>query len=289
MHFDPSKVNAAIVTAGGLCPGMNNVIREIVHTLHYQYQVKSVLGVIGGFAGFDEGRPVIHLTTENTENIHEQGGSFLPSARGGLNLDSIVKFIEKYQISQLFVIGGDGTHRGANLIASHLLSHGLNVAVTGIPKTIDNDIDLLDRSFGFQTAVAAAKEAIMSAYVEATCNVPNGIGLVKLMGRSAGFIASHASLASGVVDLCLVPEVPIILDGQGGCLPFLMERVKEAGHAVVVVAEGAGEDLIGKSSVVDAGGNRKLAPIGVMRIIFFNFTSKHRIHLLFATLGFHEK
>lgn len=169
-------------------------------------------------------------------------------------------------MTQLYVIGGDGTHRGANAIAEAALARGLNLAVVGIPKTIDNDVDLIDRSFGFQTSVEAAQASIVSAKTEARCNLPNGVGIVKLMGRSAGFIAVHATLASGDVDLCLVPEVAIELDGPSGCLPFLMERVQKQGHAVVVVAEGAGEELLGKSAETDAGGNRKLPAIGVSRI-----------------------
>ncbi len=138
----------------------------------------------------------------------------------------------------------------------------MNVAVAGIPKTIDNDVDYIDMSFGFQSAVEAAQYAIRSAKTEAICNMPNGVGVVKLMGRSAGFIAAHATMSSGDVDLCLVPEVPIVLDGENGCLPHIMRRVKEQGYAVIVVAEGAGEDVLGVSAEVDASGNKKLPPIG---------------------------
>jgi len=138
----------------------------------------------------------------------------------------------------------------------------MNVAVAGIPKTIDNDIDHIDRTFGFQSAVEAAQAAIRAAKTEATCNLPNGIGIVKLMGRSAGFIAAFATLGSGDVDLCLVPEVPIELEGEHGVLPHLFERVQQKGYAVVVVAEGAGEELLGTSAETDASGNKKLPAIG---------------------------
>jgi len=168
----------------------------------------------------------------------------------------------------LYVIGGDGTHRAAEIIAETCFARHKNIAVVGIPKTIDNDVDLIDRSFGFTTSVEEAQDAIVSAKTEARCAIPNGIGIVKLMGRSAGFIAVHATLASGDVDLCLIPEVKIELEGDTGCLPFLFDRVKEQGHAVVVVAEGAGEDLLGKSTQVDKGGNRKLPPIGVSYFCF---------------------
>lgn len=195
-------------------------------------------------------------------DCHHQGGTILASARGGFDKDVIINFLLKRGINQVYIIGGDGTHRGANALAEECIQRHLNISVVGIPKTIDNDVDLIDRSFGFTTSVEAAQAAIMSAKIEARCNMPNGIGVVKLMGRSSGFIAAHATLASGDVDLCLIPEVNIQLDGENGCLPYLFQRVSEQGHAVVVVAEGAGEDLLGKSAEIDKGGNRKLPPIG---------------------------
>jgi 6-phosphofructokinase 1 len=265
LHFDPKEVKAAIVTCGGLCPGLNNVIRELVHALKYLYHVDVIYGIRGGFLGFHEkdGYDPIMLKVENVADIHHQGGTILASARGGFDKDVIIRFLQNRGINQLYIIGGDGTHRGANALAEECILRNLNISVAGIPKTIDNDVDLIDRSFGFTTSVEAAQAAILSAKIEARCNVPNGIGIVKLMGRSAGFIAVHATLASGDVDLCLVPEVQIVLDAPEGCLPFLMKRVSEQGHAVVVVAEGAGEELLGKSAEKDAGGNRKLPPIGV--------------------------
>jgi 6-phosphofructokinase 1 len=219
----------------------------------------------GGFLGFHEmpGYEPIMLTPETVKNCHHQGGTILASARGGFDIDVIINFLQKYSIQHLYVIGGDGTHRGANIISEECFKRHLNISVAGIPKTIDNDVDLIDRSFGFTTSVEAAQAAITSAKIEAQCNLPNGIGVVKLMGRSAGFIAVHATLASGDVDLCLVPEVSMQLEGEEGCLPFLLQRVKEQGHAVVVVAEGAGEDILGQSAETDAGGNRKLPAIGV--------------------------
>jgi 6-phosphofructokinase 1 len=263
-HFNPKKVTAAIVTCGGLCPGLNNVIRELVHALFHLYDAKRVIGIRGGYNGFSgrKGFEPIDLDLDFVNSVHHRGGTILASSRGGFNLETIMKFVEKHHIDQLYIIGGDGTHRGANLIAEELSRRNMNVSVAGIPKTIDNDIDIIDRSFGFTTSVETAQAAIMSAKTEATCNLPNGIGIVKLMGRSAGFIATHATMASGDVDLCLVPEVAIELEGPNGCLPFLLERVRKQGHAVIVVAEGAGEELLGTSMEVDAGGNKKLPPIG---------------------------
>ena len=263
LHFDPSKVTAAIVTCGGLCPGLNNVIRELTNTLFYLYGVERVLGVKGGFAGFyTKGWDPVELTVEKVANIHHDGGTILASSRGGFKLPETIAFLKRHNVSTLFVIGGDGTHRGAYKIHEECMSLGLNLAVACIPKTIDNDVDYIDRSFGFSTAVEAAQVAIRTAKTEACCNMPNGIGIVKVMGRSAGFIAVHATMSSGDVDLCLVPEVPIVLDGPDGVLPFLRRRVKEQGYAVVVVAEGAGEELLGASTEIDASGNKKLPAIG---------------------------
>ncbi|GAX18192.1 6-phosphofructokinase 1 [Fistulifera solaris] len=264
LHFDPAQVNAAIVTCGGLCPGLNNVIREITKSLYQLYAIGGkVYGIRGGYRGFwDPELEPVELTLDLVENIHHGGGTVLGSSRGGFDLDKILDFVRDRKISQLFVIGGDGTHRGAFRIHEGCIERGYNVAVAGIPKTIDNDVDYIDQSFGFQSAVEAAQVAIRSAKTEAVCNLPNGIGIVKLMGRSAGFIAAHSTMASSDVDLCLVPEVPVVLDGETGCLPHLMRRVKQQGYAVVVVAEGAGEEVLGTSTEVDASGNKKLPAIG---------------------------
>jgi 6-phosphofructokinase 1 len=263
LHFDPAKVNAAIVTCGGLCPGLNNVIRELVHSLNYLYGANTVYGITGGFNGFHmpEYEPVI-LTNEIVENIHHDGGTILRSSRGGFDLELIMQFLKEKDISQLYIIGGDGTHRGAFALHEACMAEGLNIAVAGIPKTIDNDVDYIDRSFGFGSAVEAAQNGIRVAKTEAMCNLPRGIGIIKLMGRSAGFLAAFAALGSGDVDLVLVPEVPIVLEGPDGILPYLRRRIKEQKYAVVVVAEGAGEELLGTSKKTDAGGNKALPKIG---------------------------
>lgn len=264
LHFHPKNVNAAIVTCGGLCPGLNNVVREITNSLFHLYGIEGkVWGIRGGYRGFyDPAWEPIDLTPEVVENIHHEGGTMLSSSRGGFDLEKIKDFIRKRHIKQLYVIGGDGTHRGAFAIHEGCMAAGLNVSVAGIPKTIDNDVDHIDRSFGFSSAVEAALKAIRSAKVEASCNLPNGVGIVKLMGRSAGFIAAHATISSGDVDLCLIPEVNVVLDGPNGCLPHLKRRIEEKGYAVVVVAEGAGEELLGESTEVDASGNKRLPKIG---------------------------
>ncbi|KAG8464867.1 hypothetical protein KFE25_010235 [Diacronema lutheri] len=266
LHFDPSLVRAAIVTCGGLCPGLNNIIQGLVRTLLSLYGVHGVLGVRGGYQGFradEAGCEPVDLTLDAVVGLQHQGGTLLGSGRGSFDLRRTIDFLQERAINQLYVVGGDGTHRAANEIAEEARRLELNVAVVGIPKTIDNDIDLIDRSFGFATAVEEAQAAIRSAQVEARCNLPNGIGIVKLMGRSSGFIAVHATLASGEVDLCLVPEVPVVLDGEHGLLCHLERVLHRKGHALVVVAEGAGEEILGQSATVDAGGNRKLPELGL--------------------------
>ncbi len=202
------------------------------------------------------------LTPDTVENIHNNGGTILSSSRGGFKLDHIMKYVAKFQITHLYIIGGDGTHRGIQRIYEEVTAQRLRIAVVGIPKTIDNDLDLIDRSFGFNSAVEEAMKAIQTAKTEAQGNMPNGIGIVKLMGRSAGFIASHAVLSCSGCDLCLVPEVPIELLGRNGCLPHLEGVIKKQGYAVVVVAEGAGEELLGTDARVDASGNKILPEIG---------------------------
>ena len=193
LHFNPKTVNAAIVTCGGLCPGLNNVIREITRSLFYLYGIQGkCYGIVGGYSGFyDPKTPPIELTPDTVRHIHNKGGTMLGSSRGGFDIDKIVDFIKKKNIRQLYVIGGDGTHRGAFKIHETCMELGLHVAVAGIPKTIDNDVDYIDRSFGFITSVEQAQDAIRAAKTEAMCNLPNGIGIVKLMGRSSGYIAAQ--------------------------------------------------------------------------------------------------
>lgn len=264
LHFEPSETRAAIVTCGGLCPGMNSIIKNLVVTLKGHYGVAKLYGIRGGYRGFTSvgWDAPLELSLETVEEAHHSGGTILGTSRGGFDAEKIVEWLKAKRVDQLYVVGGDGTHRGAYKLSELCHQRGLNIAVAGIPKTIDNDIGVIDRSFGFMTAVSEAVRAISAARVEAICNNPNGIGVVKLMGRSAGFLAAYATLASQDVDLCLVPEVPIELTGPHGILNHLERVIDNKGHAVVVVAEGAGEELLGTSTITDAGGNRKLPPIG---------------------------
>ena len=264
IFFDASKMRIGIVTCGGLCPGINDVIRGIVMELTFHYGVRRIYGFRNGYQGFvaKYAHDVVELTPSVVSHIDEDGGTILGTSRGGQDPEEIVDCLERMNINALFVIGGDGTLRGAMQIAAAVAARDGKIAVVGVPKTIDNDIPYIDQSFGFQTAFSEATKSIRSAHVEAKAS-PNGVGLVKLMGRHSGFIACYASLAEPDANYVLIPEVPFALDGPAGFLAHLLERVRSRGHAVIVAAEGAGQDLVRDAAAgVDASGNKKLADIG---------------------------
>jgi 6-phosphofructokinase 1 len=268
IFFDTEKLRCGIVTCGGLCPGINNVIRGLVLELSNGYCIRDILGFRYGYAGLVRGvgREPVALSPEAVADIHHEGGTSLGTSRGQQDPRAVVDTLERLGIGVLFVVGGDGTLRGAQTIVAEIDRRGLPIGVVGIPKTIDNDIHFIDRSFGFETAVSAAVDVIRGAHVEAT-GAMNGIGLVKLMGRHSGFIACHAAIASTDVDVVLIPEVPVVLEGEGGLLDLLERRLKRNSHAVVVVAEGAGQELCLEAppgSATDASGNIRLRDIGVL-------------------------
>ncbi|KAI3506510.1 hypothetical protein L1887_28871 [Cichorium endivia] len=261
IYFKPEDVKAAIITCGGLCPGLNDVIRQIVITLEI-YGVKKIVGIPFGYRGFGNELAEIPLSRKVVQNVHLSGGSLLGVSRGGPNVSEIVDSMKERGINMLFVLGGNGTHAGANAIHNELIKRGLKVAVVGVPKTIDNDILLMDKTFGFDTAVEEAQRAINSAYIEAH-SAYRGVGIVKLMGRSSGFIAMQAALASGQIDICLIPEVPFELHGPHGVLKHLKYLLETKGSAVICVAEGAGQNFVEKTNAKDASGNVVLGDIGV--------------------------
>jgi len=264
IFFDAPNVHAAIVTCGGLCPGLNDVIRSIVMSLWDHYRVRRVSGFRYGYRGLlaDANLPPIPLDPKYVASIHRHGGTILGSARGGgEKTGEIVDTLVRHNVNMLFTIGGDGTQRGALHLTEEIAARRLPIAVVGIPKTIDNDLSFVERSFGFETAVSEAVRAVDGAHTEAVDAV-NGLGLVKLMGRESGFIAAHAALASNEADFVLVPEIPFELDGDNGLLAHIGRKIDEQGHAMVVVAEGAGQQFVEKDGV-DAGGNKKLGDIGV--------------------------
>jgi 6-phosphofructokinase 1 len=260
VYFKSEEVHAAIVTCGGLCPGINDVIRSIVNTLEVGYGVKKISGVRYGFKGFFSGDPFMQLNRKNVRNIHNTGGSVLGSGRGGGDVQKIVESIIENGINMVFVIGGNGTHAGANAISDECAKRGVKVSVVGVPKTIDNDILLLDKTFGFDTAVEEAQKAIQAAAIEAQ-SAHRGVGVVKLMGRQSGFIAMFATLANGFVDCCLIPEIDWAAHGPNGVIEYVRNTLDAQGHAVVVLAEGAGQEYV-TTSGTDAGGNPKLGDIG---------------------------
>ncbi|MDA3957069.1 ATP-dependent 6-phosphofructokinase [Oceanispirochaeta sp.] len=260
LYFDPKNTRAAIITCGGLCPGLNDVIRAVTMVLWYRYGVRDILGLRYGFEGLnpDLGHAPVRLEPELVEDIHQQGGTILGTSRGKQDEKQMVDFLQENRIDILLAVGGDGTQRGALDLADEIDRRGAKIAVVGIPKTIDNDISCTERTFGFQTAVALSQPSIDSAHMEAK-GVRNGIGLVKLMGRDSGFIAAYASLASSDVNLLLVPEVPFSLPKVMG---FLEKRLEQKSHAVIVVAEGAGINLV-PTGGTDASGNLKRGDIGI--------------------------
>jgi len=263
IYFNPQHVHAAIVTCGGLCPGLNDVIRSLVRTLWYGYGVRRITGIQYGFKGFltDYNFPVVDLDPDIVDDIHKIGGTMLGSSRGGNDPVAVVDAIERMNLNIVFTIGGDGTQRGALAIAEEIDRRRLRVAIVGVPKTIDNDISFVQRSFGFETAVSKAVLTVSGAHVEAD-NAINGVGLVKVMGRESGFIAAHTALASTEVNFVLIPEVDFDLEGPNGFLMALKRRLQARKHAVVVVAEGAGQKYLEAINGTDASGNKKLADIG---------------------------
>jgi 6-phosphofructokinase 1 len=265
IYFAPSHVHAGIVTCGGLCPGINDVIRAIVRCLWFRYGVRRITGIRYGYRGFlpESDIGVRPLDPDAVDEIHKVGGTFLGSSRGGgERISDIVDSIERLNLNVLFTIGGDGTQKGAMAIAEEIERRDLKISVVGIPKTIDNDLSFVDRTFGFETAVARAAEAVSAAHVEAH-SAMNGVGLVKLMGRESGFIAVHTVLAVHEANFVLIPEVPFDVDGPNGLLRHLEDRVTRRSHAVVVVAEGAGQSFLKTEGGTDASGNLKLGDIGV--------------------------
>lgn len=261
IYFDPSKLKCGIVTCGGLCPGLNDVIRAIVLGLFYHYGVKTVFGFRFGFEGlsYRYGHVPLELSPPLVENIHRYGGSILGSSRGPQDVPEMVDTLERMNVGILFTIGGDGTLKGAQALAEEVARRGLKIGIIGIPKTIDNDISFVETSFGFETAVAESRTAIYSAHTEAV-GARNGIGLVKLMGRESGFIAANAALANNDVNFCLVPEVSFTLDGF---LKALQKRLQDRAHAVIVVGEGSGQTLMESTGERDASGNTRFNDVGL--------------------------
>lgn len=265
IYFDPSKLRCAIVTCGGLCPGLNDIIRSVVLELYHRYGVKLIYGIKYGLQGFipDYGHDVVELTPDSVVRILESGGSILGSSRGPQDIEAIVDSLERMNIGIVFMVGGDGTLMAATRINDAIRQRNLKISMIGIPKTIDNDVYMVARSFGFDTAVEIATQAIRGAHNEAE-GYPNGIGLIKLMGRHSGFLATTAALAQQDVNFVLIPEVDFDLEGENGLLACLEERLNIRKHAVIVVAEGAGQKFFeNQKEERDLSGNVKLKDIGL--------------------------
>ncbi|HKE21022.1 MAG TPA: ATP-dependent 6-phosphofructokinase [Bryobacteraceae bacterium] len=265
LFFNPAETRAGVVTCGGLCPGLNDVIRSLFFELHHAYGVKEVLGFRWGYRGLDpeHGVEPLVLTHELVDRIHLQAGTILGTSRGPVDKARAVENLIRRRVNILFTIGGDGTQRGAREFFEEAKRRGHALSVVGIPKTIDNDIPFVARSFGFLTAVQEAANVLQRAHTEAR-SVQNGIALVKLMGRHAGFLTAEATVASQDVNFTLIPEVPFQLEGEGGFLAALERRIVSRGHAVIAVAEGSGQELLGNTgNERDASGNVRLSDIGL--------------------------
>jgi 6-phosphofructokinase 1 len=265
LFFEPAKTKVGIVTCGGLCPGLNDVIRSIVNMLHYRYNINRVVGFKYGYEGMVSqfNHDIIDLTPSIVDGINLTGGTILGSSRGIQDVAQIVDTLEIMNINILFCIGGDGTMRGAHAIYEEVAKRNLKISIAGIPKTIDNDINLIEKSFGFETACSSAHQIIGNAHNEAK-GAYNGIALIKLMGRDSGFIAAHATLSIQEVNFVLVPEIEFDLYGPHGFLKILRKRLEEKHHAVIVVAEGAGQNFFADNDKnKDASGNVKHKDIGL--------------------------
>ena len=265
IYFDPKQTKVAIVTCGGLCPGINNVIRSLVIQLYYRYKVSRIIGIQYGFEGFISkyNHPVIELTPDSVDTIHLFGGTILGSSRGNQPVVEIVERLCELEVDILFCIGGDGTLRGTHAIHEEIARRNLNISIAGIPKTIDNDINMIDKSFGFETAFSIASNIIMDAHNEAK-GVYNGIAILKLMGRNSGFIAAYAALSIPEANFVLIPEMDFDLHGPNGFLSILKKRIENRHHALIVVAEGVGKQFFeGEEFEKDASGNIKNKDIGI--------------------------
>lgn len=263
LFFDPAEVGVGIVTCGGLCPGLNDVVRGLVQELRRHYGVQRILGFRNGFRGLTAAyrHTAVELSGSMVRDIERSGGTFLGTSRGPQVPEDMLDTLKVLGIGALLVIGGDGTMRGAQALARAAATAGEPIAVVGVPKTIDNDLPYIDQTFGFQTAVREAAAVVRTAHAEAH-SVEHGVAVVKLMGRHSGFIASHAVLAAGDVDFVLIPELPFDLDGPYGLLERVAECVQRRGQAVLVVAEGAGQDLLADAGGRDDSGNAALGDIG---------------------------
>ncbi|MBN2509754.1 MAG: ATP-dependent 6-phosphofructokinase [Spirochaetales bacterium] len=268
IFFSPAHVHAGIVTCGGLCPGLNNVIRAIVRTMWFRYGVRRITGIQNGYRGFlpEYHIPTRELTPEVVDSIHTRGGTILGTSRGNGAIADVCDAISRMNLNILFTIGGDGTQKGAFLIAEEMERRGQKLSVIGVPKTIDNDLSFVQKTFGFETAVSKAVEAVSSAHIEAHDAI-NGIGLVKVMGRESGFIAAHTTLAMNDVNFTLIPELDFDLEGSNGLFAHLKARLERRHHAVILVAEGAGQELMAREQELpdgtDKSGNKLLGDIGL--------------------------
>lgn len=225
-------MNVGVLTGGGDCPGLNAVIRAIVYKgiKHYKY---NLYGIFEGWRGLIDGGPIAPITLDEVVGILSQGGTILKTSRTNpfkhkKGIERIKKTIKKYRLDAVIAIGGEDTLG----VAARLHKEGIKVV--GVPKTIDNDVDGTDQTFGFDTAVNIATEAIDR--LRSTAEAHNRVFLVEVMGRHAGWIALQSGIAGGA-HMILVPEYPIDVDEVVSSIVKRHARGEE--YSMIVVAEGA--------------------------------------------------
>uniref|UniRef100_A0A7S1RYX3 Phosphofructokinase domain-containing protein n=1 Tax=Alexandrium catenella TaxID=2925 RepID=A0A7S1RYX3_ALECA len=257
--WDPSEVRAAVVTCGGLCPGLNSIIREVTNTLWHQYDVRHIYGIQAGYNGLSnpEKHKPIQLSPDKVRDIHMKGGSILKAGRGGFNPEQICDRLERLGINMVFTVGGDGTQHASHLLYEEAKRRNLDISIVGLPKSIDNDILFFDKTFGFDSAVSTAADIMRNGWVEAT-SCDKGVGIVKLMGRDAGFVAMHAALASTIVDLVMIPEVNVKLEDV---IEHIDSTLARKNFMLIAIAEGAGQEFVATGEK-DATGHTKYGDIG---------------------------
>jgi len=234
-----------VVTGGGDCPGLNAVIRAIVRRASQEYDWE-VVGSINAYDGIlKEPMELVLLDARKVAGIHVMGGTIIGTTNKGGPFawpvkqpdgtwttvdrsDDLLKRLQYQGIDAVISIGGDGSQK----ISQQLFEKGLNIV--GVPKTIDNDLSSTDFTFGYQTAVEIATEAVDRLVTTASSH--HRVMILEVMGRGAGWIALSAALAGGA-EIVLIPEIPYDVNKVVDILKGRISRGK--GHAIIVIAEGA--------------------------------------------------
>lgn len=291
MAADKRVRRIGILTGGGDCPGLNAVIRAVTKTVIFQHGIE-VWGIEDGYLGLIRNR-MHRLENEDVSNILTAGGTILGTSNKADPANFVVgkdgegnpiyqdvtsrvlEHIEERKLDAIVCIGGDGTMSGAN----HLIQRGIRCI--GVPKTIDNDLMHTEVTFGFQTAVGIATDALDRIHTTASSH--HRVMIVETMGRNAGWLTLHAGMASGS-DVILVPEIPYDVDVIcESCM-----RRSRRGKAFTIVAVGEGAKPIGGDVVVDRIVRDSPDPIrlgGVSQVLSDQITGKTGLETRATILG----